>query len=42
VRIAQVKKVEVEGEEVIRWDYASDWRKAPFLVKEEWREPLPY
>jgi ABC-type branched-subunit amino acid transport system substrate-binding protein len=42
VRIAQVKKVKVNGKEVIRWDYVSDWRKAPFLVKEEWRAALPY
>jgi ABC-type branched-subunit amino acid transport system substrate-binding protein len=42
VRIAQVKKVNVNGKEVVRWDYASDWMEAPFLVKDEWRAALPY
>jgi ABC-type branched-subunit amino acid transport system substrate-binding protein len=42
VRIAQVKKVKVGGKDVIRWDYASDWKTAPFLVKDEWRAALPY
>jgi hypothetical protein len=41
-RIAQVKKVNVGGKEVIRWDYATDWKKAPFLVPKDWQAPLPY
>lgn len=41
-RIAQVKKVNVSGKEVIRWDYVTDWRKAPFLVPKEWQAALPY
>lgn len=39
-RIAQVKKVNVGGKDVIRWDYATDWRKAPFLVPKEWQDAL--
>jgi hypothetical protein len=42
VRIAQVKKVKVNGKDAVRWDYVSGWKKAPFLVKDEWREALPY
>jgi ABC-type branched-subunit amino acid transport system substrate-binding protein len=42
VRMAQVKKVKVDGKDVIRWDYVTDWRKAPFLVQKDWQEPLPY
>ena len=42
VRVAQVKKVKVDGKDVIRWEYSSGWLKAPFLVKEEWRKALPY
>jgi len=41
-RIAQVKKVKVGGKDVIRWDYVTDWRKAPFLVPKDWQDPLPY
>ncbi|MGD2125873.1 MAG: ABC transporter substrate-binding protein [Desulfobacteraceae bacterium] len=41
-RIAQVKKVKANGKEVIRWEYVTGWRKAPFLVPEEWQKPLPY
>jgi len=41
-RVLQVKKVNVGGKDVIRWEYVTDWRELPFLVKEEWRAPLPY
>ncbi|MGD9074921.1 MAG: ABC transporter substrate-binding protein [Desulfobacteraceae bacterium] len=41
-RIAQVKKVKVNGKEVVRWEYVTGWRTAPFLVPAEWQKPLPY
>jgi ABC-type branched-subunit amino acid transport system substrate-binding protein len=41
-RILEVKKVKVDGKDVIRWDYITDWRTMPYLVKKEWQEPLPY
>jgi ABC-type branched-subunit amino acid transport system substrate-binding protein len=42
VRVVQVMKKKVGGEDVIRWDYLTDWRKAPNLVKPEWQAALPY
>jgi ABC-type branched-subunit amino acid transport system substrate-binding protein len=42
VRIVKVEKVKVDGKDVYRWGYVSDWKKAPVLVKAEWKEALPY
>jgi ABC-type branched-subunit amino acid transport system substrate-binding protein len=41
-RVCEVKKVKVGGQDVIRWEYASDWMSAPYLVPPKWQEPLPY
>jgi hypothetical protein len=41
-RVCEVKKVKVGGQDVIRWEYASDWMSAPHLVPQKWQEPLPY
>jgi len=41
-RVCEVKKVKVGGQDVIRWEYASDWMSAPHLVPPKWQEPLPY
>ncbi len=41
-RMVQVKKVNVGGKDVIRWDYLSDWREIPYLVEADWRTALPY
>lgn len=42
VRIVKVDKVKAAGKDVIRWNYLTDWRKAPVLVKKEWLVALPY
>lgn len=42
VRIAQVKKVKVDGKDVIRWEYVTGWQKAPFLVPQDWQTALSY
>jgi hypothetical protein len=42
VRVVQVVKKKVNGKDTIRWDYLTDWRKAPNLVKPEWQAALPY
>ncbi|MEW6350942.1 MAG: ABC transporter substrate-binding protein [Thermodesulfobacteriota bacterium] len=42
VRIVQVKKSDDGGKEVVRWEYLTDWRKAPVLVPDKWRAALPY
>lgn len=42
VRVVQVQKVKVDGKDVIRWDYITDWRTVPSLVKKEWQKVLPY
>ena len=42
VKIVKVKKVKVDGKDVYRWEFVSDWKKAPVLVKKEWQAPLPY
>jgi len=42
VRIIEVRKVKVDGKDVIRWEYATDWVKAPFLVPKKWQAALAY
>ncbi len=42
VRVVKVNKTKVDGKDVYRWEYLTDWRKAPMLVKKEWQKPLPY
>jgi ABC-type branched-subunit amino acid transport system substrate-binding protein len=41
-RVCEVRKAKVGGQDVIRWEYASDWMSAPYLVPKKWQEPLPY
>jgi hypothetical protein len=42
LRICEVRKVKVDGRDVIRWEYATDWVKAPFLVPKKWQAALAY
>lgn len=42
VRIVKVEKTNEGGKDVYRWNYLTDWRQAPFLVKKEWQAALPY
>jgi hypothetical protein len=42
IRVVQIVKKQINGKEVIRWDYLTDWRVAPNLVQESWKAPLPY
>lgn len=42
MRVVKIDKVKVDGKDVYRWKYLTDWRKAPFLVKKEWQAALPY
>lgn len=42
VRIVKVEKAKVDGKDVFRWGYVTDWVKAPFLVPKDWQAALPY
>jgi hypothetical protein len=42
VRVVKVNKTKVDGKDAYRWEYLTDWRQAPMLVKKEWQKALPY
>lgn len=42
IRVVKAQKVNGGGKDEIRWDYLTDWRKAPVLVPKDWQAPLPY